>query len=308
MLSSSQGRAKRHRKVLRDNIQGITKPAIRRLARRGGVKRISGLIYEETRGVLKVFLENVIRDAVTYTEHARRKTVTAMDVVYALKRQGRTLYGFGGSDTPRRREKPAPPPPPSGAASTIQHYSSGDPGFRSAVSAAAAESACNAYGVTILEPGDWDAVLGLASGIYVASHPTNANAVAFLVYINPGPGAGYPNSFRRLTWRDSSGRRIGAAAAARLLREAAGARPDARIGEIQVMCRSPQALGGVARQLTGVYFQERLSRGDVCYAGATRGEVDGRGPTTAWQRLGFTQVDISVREGQYDQNPMVLRR
>ncbi|RZC90906.1 hypothetical protein C5167_028738 [Papaver somniferum] len=92
-----KGGAKRHRKVLRDNIQGITKPAIRRLARRGGVKRISGLIYEETRGVLKIFLENVIRDAVTYTEHARRKTVTAMDVVYALKRQGRTLYGFGGT-------------------------------------------------------------------------------------------------------------------------------------------------------------------------------------------------------------------
>ncbi|OWK13171.1 hypothetical protein Celaphus_00014536 [Cervus elaphus hippelaphus] len=91
-----KGGAKRHRKVLRDNMQGITKPAIRRLARRGGVKRISGLIYEETRGVLKVFLENVIRDAVTYTEHAKRKTVTAMDVVYALKRQGRTLYGFGG--------------------------------------------------------------------------------------------------------------------------------------------------------------------------------------------------------------------
>ncbi|KAK4760656.1 hypothetical protein SAY87_005549 [Trapa incisa] len=31
-----KGGAKRHRKVLRDNIQGITKPAIRRLARRGG--------------------------------------------------------------------------------------------------------------------------------------------------------------------------------------------------------------------------------------------------------------------------------
>ena len=91
-----KGGAKRHRKILRDNIQGITKPAIRRLARRGGVKRISGLIYEETRSVLKVFLENVIRDAVTYTEHAKRKTVTSLDVVYALKRQGRTLYGFGG--------------------------------------------------------------------------------------------------------------------------------------------------------------------------------------------------------------------
>ena len=90
-----KGGAKRHRKVLRDNIQGITKPAIRRLARRGGVKRISGLMYEETRGVLKSFLENVVKDAVTYTEHARRKTVTALDVVYALKRQGKTLYGFG---------------------------------------------------------------------------------------------------------------------------------------------------------------------------------------------------------------------
>jgi len=80
---------------LRDNIQGITKPAIRRLARRGGVKRISGLIYEETRGVLKIFLENIIRDSVTYTEHAKRKTVTSLDVVYALKRAGKTLYGFG---------------------------------------------------------------------------------------------------------------------------------------------------------------------------------------------------------------------
>jgi histone H4 len=111
-----KGGAKRHRKILRDNIQGITKPAIRRLARRGGVKRISAMIYEETRGVLKTFLEGVIRDAVTYTEHAKvsihpiplrlqtiidsptlqRKTVTSLDVVYALKRQGRTLYGFGG--------------------------------------------------------------------------------------------------------------------------------------------------------------------------------------------------------------------
>ncbi len=90
-----KGGAKRHRKVLRDNIQGVTKPAIRRLARRGGVKRISNLIYEETRGVLKAFLMNVIRDAVTYTEHARRKTVTSGDIVMSLKRNGRTLYGFG---------------------------------------------------------------------------------------------------------------------------------------------------------------------------------------------------------------------
>ena len=86
--------AKRIHRMAKDVILGITKPAIRRLARRGGVKRISGTIYEETRNVLKLFLQNVVKDAVTYTEYARRKTVTAMDIIYALKRQGRTLYGF----------------------------------------------------------------------------------------------------------------------------------------------------------------------------------------------------------------------
>ncbi len=91
----SFGKAKRIKGNSKEVILGITKPAIRRLARRGGVKRISGSIYEETRNTLRTFLENVIRDTVTYTEHSRRKTVTAMDVVYALKRQGRSLYGFG---------------------------------------------------------------------------------------------------------------------------------------------------------------------------------------------------------------------
>jgi len=33
---------------------------------------------------------------VEYTLHARRRTVMALDVVNALKRNGRTLYGFGG--------------------------------------------------------------------------------------------------------------------------------------------------------------------------------------------------------------------
>ncbi|EPY75664.1 hypothetical protein CB1_001596008 [Camelus ferus] len=63
-------------------------------ARCSGIKRISGLIYEETHGVLKVLLENMVQVAVTYTKHAKCKTVMAMDVVYALKHQECTLYGF----------------------------------------------------------------------------------------------------------------------------------------------------------------------------------------------------------------------
>ena len=86
--------AKRQKKVLKDSIRGITKGSIRRLARRGGVKRISGLLYEEVRGVLKGFVEGVVRDATAYSEHAKRRTVSALDVVQALKKRGRMLYGY----------------------------------------------------------------------------------------------------------------------------------------------------------------------------------------------------------------------
>ena len=86
--------AKRKSTTRRDVLEGVTKPAIRRMARRGGVKRISTDIYAYTRKVLLGFLKKTLYDAITYTEHGKRKTVTATDVVYALKRQGRNLYGY----------------------------------------------------------------------------------------------------------------------------------------------------------------------------------------------------------------------
>ena len=73
---------------------GVTRGAIRRLARRGGAKRVSSLVYDEMRGCLKGFVERVVRDATAYTEHAKRKTVTAGDVVNSLKKSGRMLYGY----------------------------------------------------------------------------------------------------------------------------------------------------------------------------------------------------------------------
>ena len=72
-----KGGAKRHRKVLRDNIQGITKPAIRRLARRGGVKRISGLIYEETRGVLVLREQKAAESKRATAKPPRKRTPTS---------------------------------------------------------------------------------------------------------------------------------------------------------------------------------------------------------------------------------------
>ncbi|KAI1347547.1 histone-fold-containing protein [Xylaria sp. FL0043] len=89
-----KGGIKRHRKILRDNILGITKPAIRRLARRGGVKRISAAIYEDARTALRARLTEIIKDCVTYTEYRQAKTVTINDVLHSLRRQGRPIYGF----------------------------------------------------------------------------------------------------------------------------------------------------------------------------------------------------------------------
>jgi histone H4 len=102
-------RRHRHRRLLRDSILGVTNPAIRRLARRGGVKRISGLIYDETRGCLKIFLQNIVRDSVVFTEHAKRKTVTSMDVLHALKRSGITLYGYTEQSYASAKRKPSIP-------------------------------------------------------------------------------------------------------------------------------------------------------------------------------------------------------
>ena len=102
-LRGGSGR-RRHRKVLRDNIQGVTKGAIQRLAHVAGVKRISGLVYEEIRGVLKVYLENVLKNAILYTEHSRRRTVSVEDVEAALNRHEPS----GGAIRGKPKAKPCP--------------------------------------------------------------------------------------------------------------------------------------------------------------------------------------------------------
>ena len=122
-----KGGAKRHRKILRDNIQGMwtlhfvsfSPDVASRYHQtryppscpprwcqaylwshlRGDPWCSQDLPRE--RGSLNVWAfapsdlaSQVIRDSVTYTEHAKRKTVTALDVVYALKRSGRISCAF----------------------------------------------------------------------------------------------------------------------------------------------------------------------------------------------------------------------
>jgi histone H4 len=90
------GGAKRFSKHVEKNpIFNITKGDIRRLARRGGIKRISQGIYEEARIVMIDFLERILRDTIIYAEHADRRTIMTQDLIYALKKNGRNILGFG---------------------------------------------------------------------------------------------------------------------------------------------------------------------------------------------------------------------
>jgi histone H3/H4 len=100
-----RGGAKRHRKVLRDNIQGVTKPAIKRLCRRAGVKRVSGLIYEESRGVIKVYMENLMRDAVTFMQADARKTLYIRDIKAACKTTDHMFIAPGFDTRKEAKEK-----------------------------------------------------------------------------------------------------------------------------------------------------------------------------------------------------------
>lgn len=86
---------KRKKKLSKVNIdRAMTRSSLRRLARRGGVKRISTPVLKEIREVLTEFLKRTINDSLAYMEHSKRKTVSVMDVIYALKNQNMHLYGF----------------------------------------------------------------------------------------------------------------------------------------------------------------------------------------------------------------------
>jgi histone H4 len=76
-------------------ISGITKPAVRRLARRGGVKRVSGQVYFDTRLLMKDYLTKVLNDSNLYADNAQRKTIGVRDILAALRRRNECFYGYG---------------------------------------------------------------------------------------------------------------------------------------------------------------------------------------------------------------------
>ncbi|KAL6710218.1 hypothetical protein ACN47E_009164 [Coniothyrium glycines] len=93
-LGKGVGGHKRYMKIRRDTIRSITKSDIRRLARRGGVKRISATIYDDVRQAMKARLTSILKEVVAIVELGGRTTVSVTDIVFILNRQGHTLYGY----------------------------------------------------------------------------------------------------------------------------------------------------------------------------------------------------------------------
>ncbi|KAK3080888.1 hypothetical protein LTS18_012212 [Coniosporium uncinatum] len=56
------------------------------MARRGGIKRISANIYDETRQVIRLRLSEVLKKVALVLEGQVRKTVTISDVTFVLNR------------------------------------------------------------------------------------------------------------------------------------------------------------------------------------------------------------------------------
>jgi len=87
-----------HKKVYGDNIQGLTNPAIKRLAHRAGVLRVSGLIYPEVRNIIEVTLTDLLDKTVVFAENEKLKTIQVRHVDGALAVCGLYL-GAGVSKT-----------------------------------------------------------------------------------------------------------------------------------------------------------------------------------------------------------------
>ncbi|CAE7200480.1 hypothetical protein CFE70_008068 [Pyrenophora teres f. teres 0-1] len=90
----ARGSLKRHMKIQKDNIYGVTKGDIRRLARRGGVKRISATIYDDVRDALRQRLRLILQRVCAVIDSSGRKTVSVSDIVFTLRGLGNPIYGF----------------------------------------------------------------------------------------------------------------------------------------------------------------------------------------------------------------------
>ena len=94
--------AKRHRHVIKDILLQFTKPMLRRLCRRAGIKRINQYTYAELRSIMYRWLENVLESALIYCDCRRSSTLMPADVVHAMALMGQRFYVAAPKEEHRR--------------------------------------------------------------------------------------------------------------------------------------------------------------------------------------------------------------
>ncbi|KAL6857348.1 hypothetical protein J3F83DRAFT_373114 [Trichoderma novae-zelandiae] len=77
------------------------------MGRRGGVKRISAMIYDEIQKVVKVLPEEALREVGTYVEYRMARTVTVEDALPPILRDhdnpaAHATRGWAAGETMRR--------------------------------------------------------------------------------------------------------------------------------------------------------------------------------------------------------------
>src|SRR5260221_7178534 len=80
-----------HRRM-RNPMLGVSLSGISRLARRGGVKRIEKQTFNFVRSIMKIFIRDVLQDALSLMAHANRTVINGEDIVYALGRRQYKIY------------------------------------------------------------------------------------------------------------------------------------------------------------------------------------------------------------------------
>lgn len=84
-LGGTMTASKRHRRPLRDNIQGFSKPAIKRLAHRAGVLKIASQVYDEMRYLLQKDVNIIIKAAIEFMQFDKRKIIMQKDIKKAFE-------------------------------------------------------------------------------------------------------------------------------------------------------------------------------------------------------------------------------
>lgn len=94
---------------LRDNIEGVTDPAIVRLCHRAGVLRVGASVYPQVRSTLKALLEMILQKAILLMEADRRKTLLERDARKAFELCGIDLAVGVNDDVKRAHEHKSSP-------------------------------------------------------------------------------------------------------------------------------------------------------------------------------------------------------